>query len=254
MFKKKVNDFMKIYLLLPAYNEGRALNPLLKRIKKGMEDRGFEYEVIVYNDGSIDDTLKVLAENKYGIPLKVIGKPVNEGLGYAFFSLLKEVIALSDNEDDIAIVLDADNTHNPEHIYRMFNGIREGFDVVIASRYLPDSRVIGVTRFRQFLSLMASWLMRLLFPIKGVKDYTCGYRAYSLECLKKAYNLFGDKIIEEKGFACMAEFLVKLRKLNIIAVEIPLLLRYDRKLGESKMDILKTIKRTLLLLYRLKKI
>src|SRR3972149_116247 len=209
-----------IYILLPAYNEGKALESLLKRIKTGMENRSFNYQVIAYNDGSTDNTLDILNQNK----------------------------------DDIAVVLDSDNTHNPEHIYQMVNKIWDGFDVAIASRYLQDSRVVGVAQHRQFLSLGASWMMRILFPIRGVKDYTCGYRAYSLVCLRKAFEKFGDELVQEKGFACMAELLIKVRSLRVLAVEVPLVLRYDLKGGYSKMDILKTIKRTLLMLLRLKNI
>lgn len=245
---------MIIYFLLPAYNEGKALDPLLKRIKTGMENRSFNYQVIAYNDGSTDNTLDILQQNKHGIPLKIIGKDQNEGLGFAFFSLIREVIKLSFNEEDIAIVLDSDNTHNPEHVYQMVNKIRDGFDVAIASRYLGDSRIIGVTKLRQFLSIGASWIMRILFPIKGVRDYTCGYRAYNITCLRKALDKFGDKLVEDKGFACMAELLIKLRSMNILAVEVPLILRYDQKEGESKMEVIKTIKRTILMLLRLKRI
>lgn len=245
---------MKLYILLPAYNEGASLETLLNRIKTGMETRGFAYEVVIYNDGSTDNTLDVLNQNQYGIPMTIIGKERNEGLGFACFSLLKEAIRLSSNEDDIAVVLDSDNTHNPEHIYQMVNKIRDGFDVAIASRYLKDSRIVGVAPHRQFLSLGASWLMRILFPIRGVKDYTCGYRAYGIACIRKAFEKFGDSLIEEKGFACMAELLIKLRSMNILAIEIPLILRYDQKGGESKMKIAKTIKKTLLMLLKLKSI
>ena len=245
---------MTIYILLPAYNEGKALEPLLKRIKTGMENRSFDYQVIAYNDGSTDNTLDILKLNKHGVPLKIIGKDQNEGLGFAFFSLIREVIKLSFDKEDIAIVLDSDNTHNPEHVYQMVNKIRDGFDVAIASRYLRDSRIIGVTKLRQILSIGASWIMRILFPIKGVRDYTCGYRAYNITCLRKALDKFGDKLVEDKGFACMAELLIKLRSMHILAVEVPLILRYDQKKGESKMEIIKTIKRTLLMLLRLKNI
>lgn len=244
---------MKLYILLPAYNEGKSLIPLMGRIKKGMEDRGFAYEVVVYNDGSTDDTRDILKRNEYGIPLRIIGKERNEGLGSAFLSLLNEVVRISSGAEDIAVVLDSDNTHNPEHIYQMANKIRDGFDLAIASRYLRDSRIVGLTRFRQLLSFGASWMMRILYPIKGVRDYTCGYRAYSIACLRRAFDKYGDSLVEERGFACMAELLIKLRSLHILAVEIPLVLRYDHKVGESKIHVWRTARRTVLMLLRLKR-
>ena len=75
--------------------------------------------------------------------------------------------------------------------------------------------------------------MRILFPIKGVKDYTCGYRAYSINCLRRAYEKFGEHLIQEDSFACMAELIIKLRSINLSAVEIPIILRYDQKYGKS---------------------
>ena len=240
-----------IYILLPVFNEGSNLEILLKRIRSGMESRGYSYHIIAYNDGSTDNTSKILEKKIKALPLTVIGKPQNEGLGFSFLNLCKEVFKISKDEDDIAVVLDSDNTHNPEHIYHMVNKIRDGFDVVIGSRYLKDSRVVGVPWFRQLLSYIASLLMRSLYYINGVKDYTCGYRAYHIGFLRKAFNKYGNKLIEEKGFACMAELLIKLRRLNVLAVEVPLVLRYDLKIGESKMEIIKTIKNTLQMVFNL---
>jgi dolichol-phosphate mannosyltransferase len=96
--------------------------------------------------------------------------------------------------------------------------------------------------------------MRILFPIQGVKDYTCGYRGYRISIIQRALNKLGDRLIEEKGFACMAEMLIKLRTMGVLAVEVPLILRYDQKAGTSKMKIAKTIQRTLLMLLKLKRI
>lgn len=241
-----------IFILLPVFNEEKNLEPFFQKIKKGMESRGLTYQLTAYNDGSTDNSLKVLNGLKNEVPLRVIGKSENKGIGFAFKTLFEEVFKISKDEDDIAVVLDSDNTHNPEHIYHMVNKIRDGFDVVIGSRYLKDSRVVGVSFFRQFLSHGASWLMRIIFHIKGVKDYTCGYRAYHIGFLKKAFSKYGDKLIEEKGFACMAELLIKLRGMNVLAVEVPLVLRYDQKIGESKMEIIKTIRKTLQMLIKLK--
>lgn len=242
-----------VYILLPIYNEERNLPILLERLDKGMQRRGFRYHTIAYNDGSEDNSLEVLNRYKVSMSVTVIGEQNNMGLGVALRSLIKKAMDMSIDKDDIIVVLDSDDTHNPEHIYHMVNRLRDGFDIVIASRYLSDSRIVGVTWFRQLFSIVASWLMRILFPIKGIKDYTCGYRAYTINCLRKAYEKFGEHLIEEESFACMAELLIKLRSMNIIAVEIPIILRYDQKYGKSKMMILATIKKTLLMLLRLKR-
>ncbi len=243
-----------VYILLPIYNEEESLPILFEKLDKGMQRRGLRYHVIAYNDGSKDNSLEVLNRYKKLMPIIVIGEEINRGLGVALKSLIKKTLEVSFDKEDVAVVLDSDDTHNPEHIYHMLNKLMDGFDVAIASRYLSDSRIVGVTQLRQLFSIGASWIMRVLFPIKGVKDYTCGYRAYTIKCLRKAYEKFGEYLIEEKGFACMAELIIKLRSMNIIAVEIPIILRYDQKYGKSKMKILKTIQRTLLMLYRLKKV
>lgn len=243
-----------IFILLPIFNESENLKELCSRIDISMQRHGFEYNIIAYNDGSTDATLDILHLLSTSLPIKIIGKMQNEGLGFAFQSLLKEVCQISVSDDDIAVVLDADNSHNPELVYDMVTRLHYGFDVIIASRYLQGSRVVGVTCFRQIMSLGASYLMRILFPIKGVKDYTCGYRAYRVSCLQAALNEYNNLLIEEMGFACMAELLIKLRAMNVLFDEVPLILRYDKKLGESKMDVKKTIIKTLFMLLRLKKI
>jgi len=241
-----------VFILLPIYNEERNLPTLLEKLNKEMQRRGFSYCVIAYNDGSNDSSLEILNKYKNSMPVTLIGEGKNRGLGVALDCLLKKTLGSSLSKEDIAVVLDSDDTHNPEHIYLMANKLRDGFDVVIASRYIPGSSIVGVSWLRQFFSIVASLLMRALFPIKGVKDYTCGYRGYTINCLRKAYEKFGDHLIEEESFACMAELLIKLRSINIIAVEVPIILRYDQKCGKSKMNIFKTIRRTLLMLHRLR--
>jgi dolichol-phosphate mannosyltransferase len=239
-----------VFILLPVYNEEKNLPGLLEKIRQQMQKGEDSYQLIAYNDGSNDLSLELLTGYKNSLPITIISGEKNMGLGVALDSLLKQSIALSSADKDIAVVLDSDDTHNPELVPLMTDKLKEGFDVVIASRYLPKSRVFGVSWFRQLLSIGASWLMRILFPIKGVRDYTSGYRAYSIGCLRMGYGKFGGNLIEEESFACMAELLIKLRSINIKAIEIPIVLRYDRKLGKSKMKILKTILKTITMLYR----
>jgi len=241
----------RIVIGLPIYNESGSILTLLEKIIAFMEYRKLSYSIVLYNDGSSDNSLLKCEEfqKKHEDSVHIIDSKLNKGLGVG----LKELILYGINNyenDDILIIMDSDNTHNPEHIYRMINKIRDGFDVVIASRYTNDSRIVGLTKFRKFLSLCASYMFRMLFPIKGVKDYTCGYRAYNLSKLKEAYLIYGDDLITETGFACMAELLVKLRAINVLASEVPLILRYDRKVDDSKMKILKTVANTIILALR----
>lgn len=235
------SESQKIVIGLPVYNESGAIVELLARIDSFMKYRNLDYNIIIYNDGSDDDSLhKCQSVQETNSNIKIIDGIENKGLGVALSQLIFYAIKNYSN-DDILIIMDSDNTHNPEHTYRMINKIRDGFDVVIASRYVEDSRIVGLTAYRKLLSLGASYLFRLLFPIQGVKDYTCGYRAYNMEKLKEAYSIHKDTLITETGFACMAELLVKLRKLDILASEVALILRYDRKVNDSKMKIVKTI-------------
>jgi dolichol-phosphate mannosyltransferase len=93
-------------------------------------------------------------------------------------------------------------------------------------------------------------MFQILFPIRGVRDYTCGYRAYRTETIRAAAAMYGDQLITETGFSCMADLLLKLRRLPLEMSEIPLELRYDRRGGGSKMRVLRTIRQTLMLMVR----
>jgi dolichol-phosphate mannosyltransferase len=93
-------------------------------------------------------------------------------------------------------------------------------------------------------------MFRVLRPIKGVRDYTCGFRAYKASKLKEVIAIYEDKFIEEQGFACMAEILLKLAKHKAIIHEMPMILRYDLKLGDSKMNFFKTVKNTIRLAFK----
>jgi len=240
-----------ILVNLPVYNEAGNIEKLLLRIKSIMDFRKLDYKVILYDDGSTDDSVSIIGKLEKEMPITVIKGEKNMGLGVALSRLINKSIEIGKDED-IAVVMDSDNTHNPEYIFKMVERIRDGFDVVIASRYQTDSRLVGVNLHRQMMSHVASFVMKTMFPIKGARDYTCGYRAYNMYVLKRAKNVYGDKLIEQSGFACMAELLIKLIPFNVLVTEVPLILRYDHKIGGSKMQIFKTIMNTLKILMKLK--
>jgi dolichol-phosphate mannosyltransferase len=91
-----------------------------------------------------------------------------------------------------------------------------------------------------------SILFQLAFPVPGVRDYSCGFRAYRASTLQLAYDTYGENFINERGFACMVEILFQLKRLGSTRfAEVPFVLRYDLKPTETKMNVSKTIKDTL---------
>jgi dolichol-phosphate mannosyltransferase len=181
------------------------------------------------------------------MPIELLDHGVNKGLGQAMLTGLSRAAGLVE-DDDILITMDADNTHDPALIGRMVEKIHGGSDVVIASRYEQGGEEVGLSRLRSFLSRGASSLLKTFFPITGAKDYTCGYRAYRGAALKIAYQGFGSRLVEEHGFTCMAEILIKFRMIRARVSEVPLVLRYDLKSGDSKMKVFRTILRYFVLI------
>jgi dolichol-phosphate mannosyltransferase len=242
-----------LYILLPAYNEERDIRSLLERICGAMQQLNVpNYKVFVVNDGSTDGTVRQVLAMQAAMPVELLNHGVNKGLGQSMLTGFRYATAQI-NSEDVLVSMDADNTHEPLLIGAMLEKICpaddvRGADVVIASRYEKGGQEIGLSKIRSILSRVASSLMMIFFPIPGAKDYTCGYRAYSGEILKRAYQVYGDQLVEERGFTCMAEILIKLRAVGARVAEVPLVLRYDLKSGMSKMKVVRTILRYFVLI------
>lgn len=239
-----------IVVVLPAYNEADALPPLLRRLHGVSAGHfGSALSVIVVDDGSSDGTAEMARAAVEGLDVRVVAHPVNRGLNEAMRTGLLAALEQA-GEDDIVVTMDADDTHAPGLISRMTMLIEEGNDVVVASRYAPGGRVLGVPLGRRILSRGASLLFRVVYPVRGVRDYTCGYRAYRAGLLKAAFDRWGDQFISEPGFSCMVDILLKLSRMDAVVTEAPLVLRYGRKAGKSKMNVRRTMAQTLSLLAR----
>jgi dolichol-phosphate mannosyltransferase len=237
-----------LFIVLPAYNEGPALEKLLPDMIK--ELHGTEYRIIVVDDGSKDNTAEV-ARKFRAQNVALLQHPQNQGLPEALRSGLLLAAETSD-ESDIIITLDSDNTHPAALIPLMVDKINRGFDLVVASRFVEGGREVGLPWYRKFLSRGAGWTIKLFFNIPGVRDYSCGFRAYRASFLNRGFEYYGGSLIESAGFAVSVELLLKLSYLTPKCVEVPLVLRYDLKCGKSKLPFLKTMMGYFSLIYKLK--
>jgi len=237
----------KVFVVLPAYNEEGGLPDLLSAIEQVFAINGRDYHIIVVDDASTDATAEIALAAAAELPLTLVQHKVNQNLPGALRTGFETATNFAEDHD-VIITMDGDNTHPPAIMNLLLQKISEGYDVMIASRFQPGSRVCGVPSTRVFTAFGARMLFKVIMPIPAVRDYTCGYRAYRANVLRESMKFYGDQWVSEKGFSCMADVLLKMRRFEYVMGEVPMLLRYDQKEGGSKMKVLQTIMQTLKLL------
>lgn len=248
----------KLYIVLPAYNEEENVEVMVKgwlhykeRIREKFQ---LGMKIVIVNDGSSDKT-KEIGERMAKIYPEciLIDHVVNKGLGEALKTGL--FYGAAEEDCECVCVMDCDNTQKPKYIGRMLYGMYKSGknpDVVIASRYCRSSRVHGVAGHRLLTSQGARLVYQLILGVPGVRDYTCGYRLYKKEILLEAMERYGEGLIEESGFTCMAELLYKLHRTGAAFMEIPFSLHYEDKKGSSKMKVIKTALNSVKLAFNLR--
>lgn len=225
-----------IVVLLPAYNEEESLPRLMPKLKATLDSLGEDYRVLVCNDGSRDSTQEMLEGYANDMPVEILRHKINRGLGESSRDLFERACEIS-GSGDVIVRLDCDDTHEPEFIPSIVKKVRDGFDVVIASRFETGGGQMGVNAYRAFISRSANLFMKVFFPISNLKEYSCGFRGYRAEKVKEALAFYGNNFIQLKGlgFTCTLEKLVKLKLIGAKFGEVPFLLRYDQKQSASKM-------------------
>ena len=136
---------MKILLIIPAYNEENCITKVIDELV----ERYPQYDYIIVNDGSTDDTSEICHKSGY----EIIDLPINLGLAGAFQTGLKYAYL---KNYDYAMQMDADGQHLPEYIEALIKKINEGYDIVIGSRFVTE-------RKQKYMSMM--WSNMISWPI-----------------------------------------------------------------------------------------
>lgn len=237
---------MKIYVVLPIFNEEKALTKLVHDIIFFCNAIPATCLIIAVDDCSSDSSPKILRTLSKTHPIHILSHTFNRGLGETIrdgFECAANMAAAG----DIILRLDADASHEPRYIPKLVAAITkaergEVVDMAIASRFATQdasaSKERGLSVGRALISRLANVYFRLCFPLGNVKEYTCGYRAYRAEIVQKALAFYGNELIQLRGlgFCCTVEKLLKLHLMGAKIVEVPFELRYDLKESESKMS------------------
>ena len=245
----------KVRVYLPCYNESPNIVPLVEKwfdIASDFNNAGYDLHVCCIDDKSTDDTAEKIKRLTERFPdCELVSHEHNKGLGGVLNTAFNLFIQ-NGKEGDLCVLMDGDNSHDPVYSLAMLPKIDAGADVVIASRYQNGAAVKGLSGIRQFMSDGAGVFYKLVLGVRNVKDYTCGYRMYTYSILQKAGDTYGENIAERRTFACMMEVLYKLSKIGAKFDEVPFVLRYDHKQGDSKMRVFKTAKDSILTAFSLR--
>lgn len=212
-------------VIIPTYNETENIENIIRKVFS--LDGG--YDILIIDDGSPDGTAAIVKRLQQEFPerLHMIERPGKLGLGTAYITGFKWSI---DKGYDYTFEMDADFSHNPEDLPRLYQACKDGADLAIGSRYCDGISVINWPIGRIIMSYYASVYVRTILGMK-VYDCTAGFKCYSNKVLR---TIDLDKV-EMKGYGFQIEMKYTTYKLGFKITEVPIIF-VNRKAGTSKMS------------------
>lgn len=229
---------------MPAYNESGHIYGNIVETREVLERTKRDYEIIVVDDGSRDDTYNEALRASRDFPaVKVVHFAQNCGKGKA----LKEGFNQSDGE--YVVFLDSDLDLHPSQLKTLFKIMKDtNADVVIGAKHHPESK-LEYPLFRKIISRIYALMLKALFNLP-LKDTQTGLKVFKAEVLGKVF----PKVLS-KRYAYDLEILVNANRLGYKVVESPVVLNFRRRTKWGRIglrDLWSTGLDTLAIFYRLK--
>ncbi|MGJ8548125.1 polyprenol monophosphomannose synthase [Winogradskyella wichelsiae] len=212
-------------VIIPTYNEIENAESIIRAVFSQKRD----FHVLIVDDNSPDKTGEIVKglQQEFKNQLFILERKEKSGLGTAYISGFEWALEKS---YQYIFEMDADFSHNPDDLPRLYNACVAGADIAVGSRYVKGITVVNWPLSRILLSYGASRYVRLITRMK-VKDSTAGFICYKRAVLE-AINL---KKIKFVGYAFQIEMKFKAYKKGFKIEEIPVIFK-DRTKGKSKMS------------------
>ena len=220
------NTMSKNLVLIPTYNEKENIEAIIRAVLA----LPVAFEILVIDDNSPDGTAAIVKnlQKEFTDNLHILERPGKQGLGRAYIAGFDWAIA---NKYDYIFEMDADFSHNPNDLVRLYKACaEEGADVSVGSRYVSGVNVVNWPMGRVLMSYFASKYVRLVTGIP-VADTTAGFVCYSCKVLE---TIELDKI-KFVGYAFQIEMKFTAYKCGFKIKEVPIIF-VNRELGTSKMS------------------
>lgn len=212
-------------VIIPTFNERENIEKIIRKVFS--LDKAFD--ILIVDDGSPDGTAAIVKKLVSEFPGKLFieERKGKLGLGTAYIHGFKWAI---NKGYDYIFEMDADFSHNPEDLLRLYKACNEGADVAVGSRYTSGGKVKNWPVGRILMSYFASVYVRLILWI-NIRDTTAGFKCYK----RKVLETIDMSAIRFMGYAFQIEMKYTAWKLGFKLVEVPITF-VDRKEGVSKMS------------------
>jgi dolichol-phosphate mannosyltransferase len=226
------------WFVIPAYNEEANIGRLLADLESRPGLWGDGGRVIIADDGSTDETVAVARAHQGELPVEVLVADCNSGPGDAFDRGFRRALERA-APDALIVTLESDTTSDLDALDAMLATAKAGADVVLGSHH-AGGQLVNVSAHRRFLSRAASSAIRRSAGLDA-KTVSSFFRVYRASALRAGYEHYHRGFIRERGFACKAEILIKLTRLDAVVAEVPVQLDWAKREGASKMRVLPTV-------------
>ena len=215
----------KKVVIIPTYNEKENIEKIIRKVFSLEGD----YDILIIDDGSPDGTAAIVKSlsKEHGGRLFLIERKGKLGLGTAYLTGFKWAL---ENGYDYVFEMDADFSHNPDDLGRLYEACKEGADLAIGSRYCDGVSVVNWPIGRILMSYFASVYVRKVLRMK-VYDSTAGFKCYT----RKVLETIDLDAVRMKGYGFQIEMKYTAYRLGFKIAEVPIFF-VNRKEGTSKMS------------------
>ena len=212
-------------VIIPTYNEKENIEKIIRKVFSLPGD----FHLLIVDDGSPDGTGNIIKGLQQEFPSKlfILERTGKLGLGTAYITGFKWAL---ERTYDYIFEMDADFSHDPEDLIRLYDACSKGKDLVVGSRYIKGGQVVNWPKDRILLSKGGALYTKLITWMP-VNDPTAGFVCYSRKVLS---TIPLDKV-HFVGYAFQIEMKYRAWKLGFKIGEVPITFR-DRKEGVSKMS------------------
>lgn len=211
-------------VIIPTYNEIDNAENIIRKVMSLQP----EFDLLIVDDNSPDGTGNVVVNlQKEFKRLHLLSRKEKNGLGTAYIEGFKWCLQ---QKYDYIFEMDADFSHNPDDLIRLYKACEDGSDLAIGSRYITGVNVVNWPMNRVLMSYYASSYVRMITAMT-IRDTTAGFVCYKRHLLE---TIELDKI-KFRGYAFQIEMKYTASKYGFKIVEVPIIFT-DRTQGESKMS------------------